>query len=83
VIELNIDGIDVIAKEGKLIGEPYQRNGEWFQDAEITMLEPLKYFFVDLSPKTCPVCGATADPYSNLPCWCSKQIDDGHDGSEL
>lgn len=70
MIPLNINGIDVPVKDFELLGEPYVRDGEVFQDASVTFYEPLKYFSVkaDLSPKTCLSCGAVTDPYGNIPC---------------
>jgi hypothetical protein len=65
---INIDGADVPVKDFKLVGEPYLRDGQMFQDAEVTLLEPLTYFVVDLTAKSCPICSAQADPYGNLPC---------------
>jgi hypothetical protein len=46
MIPIDINGIRTLVKDIKPIGDPYVRGGEIFQDAEVTLYEPLRYFTV-------------------------------------
>jgi hypothetical protein len=68
---MNIDGVDVLTMDVEaieLIGGPRMEGGELIQRMNVTFRKPLRYFVIDLSPKTCLSCGAKPDPYGNLPC---------------